>query len=166
MFSMAAAGLPRVADRDGQPWAAGEAGGLVTRIPRGGIMAPHAPSVTTVSPETGPEQLAVSPGSAPAEGPAAAQRDRLRPLALAQCSLCGITRPLGLLVPDGGQACADIRWYCKDARSCTERWTTALPPQHMPAVPGTAVAGAGEPASDAAPADRPDGMLEQAQSAG
>ena len=45
----------------------------------------------------------------------------------AQCSLCGIALPTGLMVPDGGQACADIRWYCKDAKSCTERWTANLP---------------------------------------
>ena len=53
--------------------------------------------------------------------------DRHRPLPSAQCSLCGIALPTGLLVPDGGQACADIRWYCKDAKSCTERWTASLP---------------------------------------
>jgi hypothetical protein len=41
--------------------------------------------------------------------------------------MCGIERPLGLLVPDGGGACADIHWYCKDVKSCTERWTTAVP---------------------------------------
>jgi len=58
----------------------------------------------------------------------ATQRDaRPRPLQSAQCSLCGITLPLGLMVPDGGRACADIRWYCKDAQSCTERWTARLP---------------------------------------
>jgi len=58
----------------------------------------------------------------------ATQRDdRNRPLPSAQCSLCGIALPTGLLVPDGGQACADIRWYCKDAESCTERWTASLP---------------------------------------
>jgi hypothetical protein len=57
--------------------------------------------------------------------------------------LCGIELPLGLLVPDGGQACADIHWYCKDAKSCTERWTTARPPRQTPAIPGTAVAAAG-----------------------
>ncbi len=63
-----------------------------------------------------------------AESSAAAQRDDIRrPLKTAQCSLCGILRPLGLMVPDGGQACADIRWYCKDARSCTDRWTAHLP---------------------------------------
>ena len=50
----------------------------------------------------------------------ATQRDdRHRPLPSAQCSLCGIALPTGLMVPDGGQACADIRWYCKDAKSST-----------------------------------------------
>jgi hypothetical protein len=100
----------------------------------------------TVSQETGPEQLPASPRLALAEPPELepalepAQRDRLRPLEVAQCSMCGIALPLGLLVPDGGAGCADIRWYCKDARSCTERWTTARPPQHpaVPAAPGTA----------------------------
>ena len=51
------------------------------------------------------------------------RKDRLRQQQSAQCSLCGIALSTGLMVPDGGQACADIRWYCKDAKSCTERWT-------------------------------------------
>ena len=50
----------------------------------------------------------------------------VRPLDVAQCALCGFTHPLGLLVPDGGPSCDDVRWYCKDARACTERWTAAL----------------------------------------
>jgi hypothetical protein len=58
----------------------------------------------------------------------AAQPGHPQALQVAQCSLCGVTRSLGLMVPDGGQACADVRWYCKDARSCTERWT-AQPPR-------------------------------------
>jgi hypothetical protein len=120
------------------------------------------------SPETEPEQLPASPRLALAEPPAPTQRDRLRPLELAQCTLCGIARPLGLLVPDGGQACADIRWYCKDAKSCTERWTTARPPRRVPTptAPGTAIAGAGEPAPDAVLAGRPDGPPEEAPPAG
>jgi len=131
-------------------------------------MTPQASSVTTVTPGTGPEQRPAGPRLALAEPPAATRRDRLRPLEAAQCSMCGIALPLGLLVPDGGQACTDIRWYCKDAKSCTERWTTARPPGrgHTPAVPGTAVAGAGEAASDATAAGRLGGMLEQAQRAG
>jgi hypothetical protein len=104
------------------------AGSLVTGVPRGGIMAPQVSSVTTVPPGTGPEQRPAGPRLALAEPPAATRRDRLRPLEAARCSMCGIALPLGLLVPDGGQACADIRWYAKDAKSCTERWTTARPP--------------------------------------
>jgi len=91
------------------------------------------------SPETEPEQFSASPGLALAEPPALTQRRRLRSLEVAECSLCGSEHPLGLLVPDGGQACADIRWYCKDAKSCTERWTTARgtgrpSPGHQPAM--------------------------------
>jgi hypothetical protein len=104
--------------------------------------------LVTVTPETGPEQLPASPRPVQAELPASAQRDGLRPLEVAHCSLCGIALPLGLLVPDGGQACADIRWYCKDAKSCTERWTTARLPGHTPA------------------AERLEGMPEEAQPAG
>ena len=130
-------------------------------------MAPQHSSVTTVSPETRREQRPVSPRLALAEPPAATPRGQLRRLEAAQCSMCGVAPPLALLVPDGGQACADIRWYCKDAKSCTERWITARPPgpAHTPAGPRTAVAGAGEPAPDGTPARRLDGMLEQATSA-
>jgi len=120
------------------------------------------------SAETGSERPLASPRLALAEPPAAAQRDPLRPLEITQCSLCGIARPLGLLVPDGGQACADIRWYCKDAKACTERWTTARPPRraHMPAIPAPAVASAAELTPDAGSTERPDAMVPQAQSAG
>jgi len=121
--------------------------------------------LVTVS-ETEPEQVPVSHALALAESSAAAQPGRLRPLESAECSLCGIAHPLGLLVPDGGQACTDIRWYCKDAKSCTERWTTARSQirAHTQAVPGSAVAGAGEAEPAAAPAEGPDGVLEEAQS--
>jgi len=33
--------------------------------------------------------------------------------------------PTAQLVPDGGSACADVRWYCRDLRACTSRWTVA-----------------------------------------
>jgi hypothetical protein len=58
--------------------------------------------------------------------PVARPNERPRPLESARCSLCGIELPKGLMMPDGGRACADIRWYCKDAKSCTERWTARL----------------------------------------
>ena len=88
-------------------------------------------AVTTTCRDTVPDLPAITdppPASPPASPPAAAQRNRPRPLEAAQCSLCGIALPLGLLVPDGSPACADVRWYCKDATSCTKRWTTAHPP--------------------------------------
>jgi len=77
----------------------------------------------------------------------------------AQCALCGIVLPAGLMVPDGGQACADIRWYCQDARACTERWTAnppthahPAPPASIPAAPDQASAESGEPR----PGENPD----------
>jgi hypothetical protein len=114
-------------------------------------MAPQTSSTARTSQEPRPEQRLASPHLTLAEPPAAAQRN-LRPLEVAECAMCGIALPLALLVPDGGRACADLRWYCKDARSCTERWTTAGPPRYArtPADPGHAVAGAGETFPDAA----------------
>jgi hypothetical protein len=130
-------------------------------------MAPHASSMRAMSLAREPEQLPVSPHLAPADPWTAKRDDRLRPLEVAQCSLCGIALPIGLLVPDGGQACADIRWYCKDAKSCTERWTTARPPRRapIPATPNTALAEAGEPASDPAPEEPLDARPEELKSA-
>jgi hypothetical protein len=77
---------------------------------------------------------------------AAPHDDRARPLQSAPCSLCGIVLPLGLMMPDGGRACADIRWYCKDTKSCTERWTARLSRAgHAAPASRDASAGAGGP---------------------
>jgi len=54
-----------------------------------------------------------------AAGPAA------RRAAVVSCWLCGIGLQQSQMVPDGGSACGDIRWYCKDTRACTERWISA-----------------------------------------
>lgn len=43
------------------------------------------------------------------------------------CWLCGIRVRAELLVPDGGSACASVRWYCRDMQACTERWTARRP---------------------------------------
>jgi len=124
-------------------------------------------AVMTPSLETGPDQLATTPAPAPAQLPTATPRNRPRPLEVAQCSMCGIALPLALMIPDGGQACADIRWYCKDAMSCTQRWTTANTPghAHMPTAPDDAVAGTREAGPGRAPAKPAHGMVEAAQSA-
>jgi hypothetical protein len=125
-------------------------------------------AVMTTCLETGSEQFAITPSPASAKPLTAIQRNRPRPLEVTQCSMCGIALPLGLLVPDGGPACADIRWYCKDAMSCTERWTTARPPgrAQTPTASNDAFAGAGEAVPDRASAKRLGSMFEAAQSAG
>ena len=48
-----------------------------------------------------------------------------RRAAVVSCWLCGIRLQQNQMVPDGGRACGDIRWYCRDTRACTERWTSA-----------------------------------------
>ena len=123
--------------------------------------------VMTTCLDTAPGQLAITPDPAPAEPPKAAQPNRPRPLEVAQCSLCGIALPLGLMVPDGGQSCTDIRWYCKDAMSCTKRWTTPHPPGYAPmsAAPDDAFAEAREATPDKASAERLGSIFARAQSA-
>ena len=39
------------------------------------------------------------------------------------CWMCGIRLPADQMVADGGGACTDLRWYCRDTWACTERWT-------------------------------------------
>jgi hypothetical protein len=41
------------------------------------------------------------------------------------CWLCGIRLHSSEMMPDGGDWCDDIRWYCRDAKTCTQRWTTS-----------------------------------------
>ena len=41
------------------------------------------------------------------------------------CWMCGIRLHVSQLVPDGGASCGDVRWYCKDVRACTQRWTAS-----------------------------------------
>jgi hypothetical protein len=125
-------------------------------------------AVMAAGPGLEPDQVAMTPDPASAEPPMATQRNWTRPLEVARCSMCGITLPLALMVPDGGQACANIRWYCKDAMSCTHRWTTAQmsASAQTPAASDDATAGAGEAAPFEAPAERPGYIVEAAPSAG
>jgi hypothetical protein len=44
---------------------------------------------------------------------------------IVSCWMCGICQQSSEMVSDGGSACDNIRWYCKDARACSERWTTS-----------------------------------------
>ena len=146
------------ADAHAQSDARAEAPGEAAVIPT---------AVMTTRLETGPERLLITPRPAPTKPLTAMQHNGPRPLEVAQCSMCGIALPLGLLVPDGGQACTEIRWYCKDAMSCTERWTTARRPgrAYMPAAPDDAFAGTEEAVPVRASAERLGSMFEAAQSA-
>jgi hypothetical protein len=41
------------------------------------------------------------------------------------CWMCGIRLHSSKMMPDGGDWCEDTRWYCRDAKACTQRWTTS-----------------------------------------
>lgn len=40
------------------------------------------------------------------------------------CWMCGTRLAADQMVADGGTACLDLRWYCRDIRACTERWNS------------------------------------------
>ena len=63
--------------------------------------------------------MADATGSSSPTGPAAQRASAV------SCWLCSIPLPQHQMMPDGGSACDDIRWYCRDTRACTERWTQA-----------------------------------------
>jgi hypothetical protein len=58
--------------------------------------------------------------SAPSAAGIAARRS-----ATESCWLCGAFLHRHQLMPDGGSACADVRWYCRDMRTCTKRWISS-----------------------------------------
>jgi hypothetical protein len=62
------------------------------------------------------------------------------PTVVRACWICGIRLPVEHMVADGGSACADVRWYCRDMRGCTERWT-ARPADLRQGTEGTRLAG-------------------------
>jgi hypothetical protein len=63
--------------------------------------------------------------------------------------MCGIRLPADQMVADGGSACLDLRWYCRDTLGCTERWTSrsvraaaiSQATAETPTVPGTQATG-------------------------
>ena len=75
-------------------------------------------------------------------GPAAGGRDAVpwgsipAGSATERCWLCGARLAVQMMVADGGSGCADVRWYCRNTRVCTDRWTaqrTRLPESGEPA---------------------------------
>ncbi len=51
-----------------------------------------------------------------------------------RCWMCGMHQHSSQMLPDGGGACDDVRWYCTDPRACTERWVSA---RHQARAAGT-----------------------------
>jgi hypothetical protein len=45
------------------------------------------------------------------------------PAHVRSCWMCGIRLSADQMLADGGSACADLRWYCRDTWACTARWT-------------------------------------------
>ena len=72
------------------------------------------------------------------------------------CWMCGIRLHASEMMPDGGDWCEDIRWYCRDAEACTERWTTS----HR-----VLSANSAEPQETAAPGTRPQTASHRGQAA-
>jgi hypothetical protein len=60
------------------------------------------------------------------------------------CWMCGIRLHSSEMMPDGGDWCDDIRWYCRDAKACTQRWTTSR----------TVLSASGEEPQETAPGTR------------
>ena len=61
------------------------------------------------------EQVITSRQSSPLDGESSPVRS---------CWMCGIRLPAHQMVADGGSACLDVRWYCRDTWGCTRRWTS------------------------------------------
>jgi hypothetical protein len=53
------------------------------------------------------------------------KRGGARRAGVVSCWMCGIRLDSSEMMPDGGDWCDDIRWYCRDSRACTQRWTTS-----------------------------------------
>ena len=71
------------------------------------------------------------------------------------CWLCGIRLRSGRMMPDGRDWCDDTRWYCRDAKACTERWTTSR----------RVLSADGEESQETAPDTRPRGASHRDQAA-
>lgn len=79
-----------------------------------------------------------------------------RRTAVVSCWLCGIRLHQNQMMPDGGNACPDLRWYCKDIQACTDRWSSAQRQNRAAetAAPGNAAAAPSAQMAKA-PADDP-----------
>ena len=100
-------------------------------------------------------------------GTPAAEGIAARRAAVVSCWLCGTRLQDNQMVADGGSACSDVRWYCRDTRACTERWTTAgRQARAAGASPGVALSQPLHPVSEASrPPARPSSLPSRDRSA-
>ena len=70
------------------------------------------------------------------------------PAPVRPCWMCGIRLPANQMMADGGSACLDLRWYCRDTWGCTQRWTShsARPATRRPDMAETSEAPGEQPA--------------------
>ena len=138
------------------------------KLPRPAAVSPAARASARYSPQapTVTKMSDLPPDAPPPSSPLA------RRTAVVSCWLCGIRLHQNQMVPDGGSACLDIRWYCKDIRACTDRGFSAqrqgraaeaAAPGKATAVPSVQTAKPsaddrpGQPGSRLAPAGQPAG---------
>src|SRR5215467_11047044 len=95
-----------------------------------------------------------------------------RRTAVVSCWLCGIRLHQNQMVADGGNACPDLRWYCKDIQACTGRWSSAQRQKRAAeaAAPGNAAAAlsaeTAKPSADDQPNQPSSRLAPTGQSAG
>ena len=100
--------LPKRAPRRGRPRFGAPAAPVTAPAPR---------AAATARAETLPSEQAVADQPRPVQYWA-------RQASAKSCWMCGICLPAEQMVADGGSACPDLRWYCRDTPACTERWTS------------------------------------------
>jgi hypothetical protein len=80
------------------------------------------------------------------------------------CWMCGIRLPAHQMVADGGSACLDLRWYCRDTWGCTRRWTShsarlaAIRPDKAAVRPDKAAVRPGKAETSEPPGEQAEGL--------
>jgi hypothetical protein len=121
--------------------------------PAGHTAGRRSPASNPVTPVYGSTSRARSTADAgePITGQLRSAPFRGEPAPVRSCWMCGIRLSADQMVADGGRACHDLRWYCRDTWACTERWTSrpatpaAIDPfrEETPEAEGKQVTGAG-----------------------
>ena len=112
-------GTPEITERQDEPLADRAAGREPPPLeaPAAPVNVP-APRATTTAPAANlPAEQAIT-------GPLRSVRYWAQQANAKSCWMCGIRLRADQMVPDGGSACHDLRWYCRDTRACTERWAS------------------------------------------